>query len=144
MQARRTAFMSFALALAVHLAAEGSARADDALPMTRATAALGGVSSALTRDLVNAGLLTSGASYLPAFVASDGKAPGANRRAPGSRLNLDALLRGSDALELLGAFVLPGRRGVTVATSDGMPTLSLAMMRTDITRGSGLCAMGKF
>jgi len=134
MQARRTGSssfavpLSFALALVVHLRAPGTARAEDAALVARPQPALGAATT----------------TSLPAFLLADGGERGSTNRTLSPRLDLDVLFQGSSALEWLGAFVLPGRRGVAVATSDGVPTLSLAMMRTDITRGSGLCAMGKF
>lgn len=156
MQARRTGFSrfavssrfavpsSFAVALAVHLGVPGAARAEDATLAARPQPALGAATMASNRDLLRAAPLTFRTAFLPGFVLADGGERGSNRRTATPRLDLDVLFQGSSALEWIGAFVLPGRRGVPVATSNGGPSLSLAMMRTDLTRGSGLCALGKF
>ena len=49
---------------------------------------------------------------------------------------------GSDPL--LGTVMAPVTRGVPISTGDGTPALKLAVIPTQITRGSGLVAIGHF
>jgi hypothetical protein len=47
-------------------------------------------------------------------------------------------------LPVLGAFVLPVTKGMTIEPGDGLPTLTLALKPGQIRRGSGLVAIAHF
>jgi hypothetical protein len=47
-------------------------------------------------------------------------------------------------LPVLGAFVLPVTKGMTIEPGDGLPTLTFALKPTQIRRGSGLVAIARF
>jgi hypothetical protein len=172
MKVHRTGFVSSALALAVFLGTAGEAMADDALVLERPRdPGLAGDTTLPNRPLLQSGMLTLGTAYVPALlvaIESERRAD-ENLFAPvvGPWLDLaqrgadcdgqckhetvnqtllvaDGIFQGLGALQVLGSFVLPERRALTIARSDGAPTLSFTIMPTKITRGSGLVAMGKF
>jgi len=56
----------------------------------------------------------------------------------------EQLLTQLGADPLLGTVMAPVTRGVPISTGDGSPALKLAVIPTQITRGSGLVAIGHF
>jgi hypothetical protein len=56
----------------------------------------------------------------------------------------DQLLMRLGSDPLLGTLMAPITRGVPISGSDGMPALELAVIPTQITRGSGVVAIGRF
>lgn len=56
----------------------------------------------------------------------------------------DQLLTELGADPLLGTVMAPVTRGVPISTGDGAPALKLAVIPTQITRGSGVVAIGHF
>jgi hypothetical protein len=56
----------------------------------------------------------------------------------------DQLLSELGADPLLGTVIAPVTRGVPISTGDGAPALKLAVIPTQITRGSGFVAIGYF
>jgi hypothetical protein len=56
----------------------------------------------------------------------------------------DQLLMRLGADPLLGTLMAPITRGVPISGGDGMPALAFAVIPTQITRGSGVVAIGRF
>ena len=65
---------------------------------------------------------------------------------PKSELELlpEVLLENITDTPVLGAFVTPVTEGVTFETAEGLPSVTVLVKPTKITRGSGLVAVGKF
>ena len=158
---------------AIIVAAASTAQAQDTVVVetTAKPAAVESSGILPNRSLLRSGLFTLGASYVPALVVaieSDRPADDhlyapivgpwldlAHRgddcdgECEGETVNkvllvTDGVFQGIGALQILGSFVFPETRAVTIAHADGTPAVSFTVMPTKITRGSGLVAMGKF
>ncbi len=158
--------------IGVSVSAANEARAQEAVVVeTPSETALESSGTLPNRSLLESGLFTFGASYLPVLVVAfeSDRAADNHLYAPiaGPWLNLterdddcggeckgdtvnrvllatDGIFQGIGTLQVLGAFVFPQARGVTIASSERQAALSLAIMPTKLKSGSGLVAMGKF
>ncbi|HWO11814.1 MAG TPA: hypothetical protein VNN80_20115, partial [Polyangiaceae bacterium] len=56
----------------------------------------------------------------------------------------DGVFQGIGALQIVGAFIFPETRAVTIAHSDGTPAVSFTVTPAHIAGGRGLLATGEF
>jgi hypothetical protein len=56
----------------------------------------------------------------------------------------EAIFEKAEALPVLGMFVLPVTKGVTLDPGQGLPAITFAVKPTKITRGNGLVAIARF
>jgi hypothetical protein len=164
--------LSLAGALAVNLAASSTALADQVVVESSAPPAAVESGGALpNRDLLRSGVFTLGASYVPALVVAIESDRSADKHlyAPivGPWLDLahrdddcnggcgketankvllvtDGIFQGIGALQIIGAFIFPATRAVTIANNDGTPAVSFTVVPTRLADGNGLVAVGNF
>jgi hypothetical protein len=173
MKALTTAPLGIALTLAATVGFASTARADDVVIARSAPPAAAVESSGVlpNRSLLRSGVFTLGASYIPALVvAIESDRPSDDHLyAPivGPWLDLanrgddceggcgketvnkvllvtDGVFQGIGALQILGSFIFPETRAVTIAKSDGTPALTVSVAPTQLRGGSGLVAYGNF
>jgi hypothetical protein len=164
--------LSLAGALVVNLAAPNAAHADQVIVESSAPpAAVESGGTLPNRDLLRSGVFTLGASYVPALVVAiesdrsadehlyapivgpwldlahrDDDCDGACDKETANKVLLvaDGVFQGIGALQLVGAFIFPETRAVTIANGDGTPAVSFTVVPTRLATGNGLVAVGNF
>jgi len=156
----------------MNLAASSTAHADQVIVESSpppAAVESGGVLP--NRDLLRSGVFTLGASYVPALVVAiesdrsadkhlyapivgpwldlahrDDDCNGSCEKETANKVLLvtDGIFQGIGALQIIGAFIFPETRAVTIAKSDGTPAVSFTVVPTRLATGNGLVAVGNF
>lgn len=119
---------------------------------------------------LRSGLITLGASYVPALVVAMGsdtkgdenlyvpvagpwldlaEREGCDSDCSPENVNKALLVtsgvfQGLGALQIVGSFIFPETRTVVVSNADGSPKLSVTVTPASVGRGSGVVAVGKF
>jgi hypothetical protein len=162
---------TIAAAICIHCFASSAARADDiVVPSSSSQPVAESESAGLSHDLLRSGLFTLGASYVPALVVAIESDVDADQHLyvpiMGPWLDLssresceaecsaetvneallaaDGVFQGLGALQILGSFIQPETRALTVSEADGSVAISFRVQPTHIRRGSGLIAIGNF
>jgi hypothetical protein len=139
-------------ALVGYLSVAGTAFATDTTLAPAATPSLG-LTQAMTLGLESqpppapAPASTPWAANLQRWPAAKKSAPDCAKPCDGVHagpLIADQLLMRLGSDPLLGTLMAPITRGVPISGSDGTPALELAVIPTQITRGSGVVAIGRF
>jgi hypothetical protein len=171
MKALYTGCLGTALAVAVNLAASGTARAEQVVIESTPSASVESSGTLPNRSLLRSGVFTLGASYVPALVVAiesdrpsddhlyvpivgpwldlanrgDDCDGGCGKETTNKVLLVtDGVFQGIGALQILGSLIFPETRAVTIAKSDGTPALTFMVAPTTIAQGSGLVAYGSF
>lgn len=173
MTPRIIASSCFGAALLV-LATVRPALADDTVVVTSSTPAAETATGGPNPYLLNSGLFTLGLSYIPALVvAIESDRPedkhlyapvvgpwldladredcdGAADDCSGETVNkvllvTDGIFQGLGALQIVGSFVFPETRTVTVSNTDGTPAVRFNVTAASFGRGAnGVLAVGEF
>jgi hypothetical protein len=172
MRALTTVPWGIALTLAATASLASPARADEVvIARSEPAAAVESSGTLPNRSLLRSGVFTLGAAYIPALVvAIESDRPSDDHLyAPvvGPWLDLanrgddceggcgeetvnkvllvtDGVFQGIGALQILGSFIFPETRAVTIAKNDGTPAVTLSVSPTRLAGGSGLVAYGNF
>jgi hypothetical protein len=164
--------LTLAGAVATSFAAPSTARADDVVVASSAPSTAVESGGALpNRDLLRSGVFTLGASYVPALVVAiesdrsaddhlyapivgpwldlahrDDDCNGSCDKETVNKVLLvtDGVFQGLGALQIIGAFIFPETRAVTIAHSDGTPAVSFTVVPSRLADGNGLVAIGNF
>jgi hypothetical protein len=158
--------LTIASAVSLHLAAPGTASADEAVIASPIPAVDRGT---VAHSRLLRSLFTLEASYVPAVVATESEAQADEAlylRFAGPWLDLadreecehdcggesanqapvvtTGVFQGLGALQIVGSFISPETRTVTVSGADDSPKLSLRVTPEGVGRGRGLVAVGQF